>query len=100
MNKLLSDAYRYYIENGGRICGNAEEFIYMITRRALMKIFNSIRRGRSLDIDLTDTLIVQTLCFGDKIDFSPIRGFEQIRMPSDILESIQLLNNVNFKGVK
>ena len=100
MNKLLLDAYKEYIENNGRICGNAEEFIYMITRRALMKIFNSIRRGRNLDVGLTDSLIIQTICFGDKIDFSPIRGFEQIRMPQEIQESIILTNNVNFKGVK
>lgn len=93
---FLIKMFQLYKQSGGKLMEEEEDFIYLMTRKAMIKVYRNLERG-NLNVNKIDEETVQLLLFGT--DFSPYDRNIKLEMPPQTRECLRMYNrNVTPNG--
>lgn len=93
--KILDKSFIFYKRKGGEF--NKETYLYLLTRKSNKSIYDDITKQGKVDVIEIDKCILYNLLFSTVEEFDADYEFNEIEMPNDIRETLNLYN-INFKG--
>lgn len=94
---FLIKMFQLYKQSGGKLIEEEEDFIYLMTRKAMIKVYRNLERG-NLNVNRIDEETVRLLLFGTVEDFSPYDSNIKLEMPPQTRECLRTYNH-NVRGL-
>lgn len=92
--KILDKSFTFYKKRGGEF--SKEVYLYLLTRKSNVNIYNDITKTGKLDVKAIDKCITYNLLFSTNAEFEAIEDFKEIEMPEEVKQTLDLYNT-NYK---
>lgn len=88
---FLIKMFEMYKLSGGKLIEEEEDFVYLITRKSMIKVYRNLEMG-NLNVNRIDEEVVKLLLFGTVEDFSPYDRNIKLDIPPQTRECLRLYN--------
>lgn len=93
---FLIKMFPLYKSSGGKLVEQEEDFIYLITRKSMIRVYRNLERG-NLNVNKIDEEIVRLLLFGTTEDFESYDCNIKLDIPPQTRECLRMYNR-NVRG--
>lgn len=94
---FLIKMFELYKHSGGKLIEEKEDFLYLMTRKSMLKVYRNLERG-NLNVNRIDEETVRLLLFGTIEDFSPYDNNIKLDIPPQTRECLRMYNH-NVRGL-
>ena len=94
---FLIKMFKLYKECGGKLIEQEEDFIFLMTRKSMIKVYRNLERG-NLNVNRIDEETVQLLLFGTIQDFESYDRNIKLDIPPQTRECLRVYNR-NVRGL-